>query len=254
MDLDSFLRALALFALASVVSACPADRGGDGGGTSRTCGTVTIGGACTTQDDCLCNLACADAECIQVFDPPAEPTPLPPTPAIQSLCSQFSQLPCLQTSSDCPQEGATARAQATAEGCEVEFDATVQCFLQNPPTCVDETPQFSEQCTAALAAQDACGCSPIRQCGSTTPTPVMDAGTSTTAPTCRAGYSKQCGTEDRKGASMACRRVPTSTGMIWACRCESGARSGTSFGIRSPEDDCCSFAAVVEDRCGLVVE
>ncbi len=218
------------------------------------CGAAPIGGACNATADCSCNLTCALGTCIQVFNPPAPSsvTPQAPTSELRQVCDRFAQIPCAEAEPDCAEEAAQSRAEAQAEGCLPEFDAFVRCALGAPTTCTDDVPTFFTQCSAEFQAQLDCACTPIIGCGgSIDPPPVIDAGTSTTTPgrMCNASVEQSC-SSGSGSAEIACSQATTSGGTIWVCTCEEGARVGATFGVRS-NDDCCEFAEIAAERCGL---
>lgn len=248
-------RAYIYAASALLLTACLDGRDPSKTGTPAMCGAAPIGGACNATEDCSCNLTCALGTCIQVFNPPQAPVVNvgTPTSEIRQVCAKFEQIPCAEAEPDCVEEGAEARAEAEAAGCVTEFDAFVRCALAAPNTCDGQNvPSFFTQCVNEFEAQQACDCTPTRVCGSSDPRPSpLDAGTSTTTPTqtCYAEVSQSC---DRGTGSAAieCSQVATSNGTIWVCTCEEGARIGATFGVRSTED-CCEFAEMATDRCGL---
>ncbi|MEQ9499610.1 MAG: hypothetical protein RIT81_22175 [Deltaproteobacteria bacterium] len=241
--------------LALLLAGCLGSRDPTDLGTPAMCGTSPAGGACVTSADCACSLACANSTCIQVFTPP-EPIDVnvgAPTNEIRQVCDRFETIPCVENEGDCLMEAAESRAEAEAAGCLSEFDATLQCILQSPATCDEnDFPDFFGRCVDRFQAQEECDCSPSVSCGGTVkPPPIRDAGTSTVAPepTCFAEISQTC-PQNSGDAAIECSEASTAAGMIWVCTCVQGARVGTIFGVRS-QDDCCDFASMAADRCGL---
>lgn len=247
--------AYTLLALWAGTVACDgaARRGGSAPGGMTTCGPGATGDVCTTAaEDCRCNHACVSGACLELVNPGDAPDrevqPIV-NAAVRRVCEKIQPLPCINDFddlADCQVEVGAELARARRDGCEADFTRVLECINRGQPMCQNpdsDDGAFPPECEAMLEALDARGCP--RSCAESR-------GGGAGAGDCSESVTQDCSNQPPMSASVRCVAPSDQTTDVWTCTCESGLRSGRTFGVSSPDGSCPTRSrSFVDFACGL---